>query len=221
MYLPSHFEESRPEVLHTLLRDHPLGLLLTQNAAADAAGFQPLQADAIPFILDTARGEHGTLVAHVARANPLWRVARTDTESVVVFQGVQAYVSPAWYPTKAETGKVVPTWNYVIVEVRGRLRVMDDIAWVSQLVSTLTDRHEAQRASRHGETVAWKVTDAPDDYVATMHRAIVGIEIEIASIKGKWKVSQNRSAADRAGVAAGLARHGDADLAALSGGTGV
>jgi transcriptional regulator len=221
MYLPSHFEESRPEVLHTLLRNHPLGLLLTQNAAADAAGFQPLQADAIPFMLDATRGAHGTLVAHVARANPLWHAARTDSESVVVFQGVQAYVSPAWYPTKAETGKVVPTWNYVIVEVRGRLRVIDDIAWVNKLVSTLTDRHEAQRAAVPGEAAAWKVTDAPDDYVATMQRAIVGIEIEIASIKGKWKVSQNRSAADRAGVAAGLARHGEADLGALSGGTGV
>lgn len=225
MYLPSHFAESRPEVLHTLLRNHPLGLLLTQNAATDAHGFQALQADAIPFMLDTARGAqsspHGTLVAHVARANPLWRAARTDAESVVVFQGVQAYVSPAWYPTKAETGKVVPTWNYVIVEVRGRLRVIDDIAWVNKLVSTLTDRHEAQRASVAGETVAWKVSDAPDDYVATMQRAIVGIEIDITSIKGKGKVSQNRSAADRAGVAAGLARHGAADLAALSGGTGT
>jgi transcriptional regulator len=224
MYLPSHFEESRPEVLHALLRNHPLGLLLTQNAQADANGFQPLQADSIPFMLDPARGAHGTLVAHVARANPLWKAARTDAQSVVVFQGAQAYVSPAWYATKAETGKVVPTWNYVMVEVRGRLRVIDDAAWVHQLVSTLTDRHEAQRASAVGEVAAWKVgawkvTDAPDDYIATMQRAIVGIEIEIESIQGKWKVSQNRSAADRAGVAAGLAQQGQTDIAALSGGS--
>ena len=219
MYLPSHFQESRPEVLHELLRAHPLGLLVTQNTAADANGFQPLQTDSIPFMLDAARGPHGTLVAHVARANPLWRVARVDAESVVVFQGAQAYVSPAWYPTKAETGKVVPTWNYVMAEVRGRLRVVDDVAWVRQLVSTLTDRHEAQRASVPGEPQAWKVSDAPSDYVAAMQRAIVGIEIEIASIKGKWKASQNRSAADRAGVAAGLARIGEADMAALSGGS--
>ena len=221
MYLPSHFEESRPEVLHELLCAHPLGLLVTQNTAADANGFQPLQIDSIPFMLDAARGPHGTLVAHVARANPIWQVARIDAESVVVFQGAQAYVSPAWYPTKAETGKVVPTWNYVMVEVRGRLRVIDDAAWVHQLVSTLTDRHEAQRASVPGEAQAWKVSDAPSDYVAAMQRAIVGIEIEIASIKGKWKVSQNRSAADRAGVAAGLARIGEADMAALSGGSAV
>jgi transcriptional regulator len=218
MYLPAHHEESCPEVMHALLRDHPLGLLLTQNIAKDAHGFQPLQADAIPFMLDPARGAHGTLVAHVARANPLWHAARTDAQSVVMFQGAQAYISPAWYVTKAETGKVVPTWNYVIVEVRGRLRVIDDAAWVHGLVSTLTDRHEAGRAASEGKADAWKVTDAPDDYIATMQRAIVGIEIEIASIKGKWKVSQNRSAADRAGVAVGLAQRGEADMAALSGG---
>ena len=219
MYLPAHHEESRPEVMHALMRDHPLALLLTQNAAVDASGFQPLQADAIPFMLDPARGAHGTLVAHVARANPLWRAARTDAESVVMFQGAQAYVSPAWYATKAETGKVVPTWNYVIVEVRGRLRVIDDSAWVHGLVSSLTDRHEAARAASEGKANAWKVSDAPDDYIATMQRAIVGIEIEITSIKGKWKVSQNRSAADRAGVAAGLAQQGQTDMSALSGGS--
>jgi transcriptional regulator len=219
MYLPAHHEESRPEVMHALLREHPLGLLLTQNAAVDASGFQPLQADAIPFMLDSARGPNGTLVAHVARANPLWKAARTDAQSVVMFQGAQAYISPAWYATKAETGKVVPTWNYVIVEVRGRLRVIDDAAWVHKLVSTLTDRHEATRAASEGDTSPWKVTDAPDDYIATMQRAIVGIEIEIEAINGKWKVSQNRSAADRAGVAAGLARQGHGDMAALSGGS--
>jgi len=219
MYLPSHFEESRPEVLHALLRDHPLGLLLTQNQEPDAHGFQALQADSIPFMLDPTRGTHGTLVAHVARANPVWRAARTDAESVVIFQGAQAYVSPAWYPTKAVTGKVVPTWNYVMVEVRARLREIDDAAWVHRLVSSLTDRHEAERAVQAAELAAWKVTDAPAEYIATMQRAIVGIELEIGSIQGKWKVSQNRSAADRAGVAAGLARQGLSDMASMSGGT--
>ena len=228
MYLPSHFEESRPEVLQALLRAHPLGLLLTQSTALDANGFQPLQADAIPFMLDTSRGTgeagspHGTLVAHVARANPLWKNARGDTQSVVIFQGPQAYVSPAWYPTKTETGKVVPTWNYVMVEVRGRLRVMDDAAWVHQLVSRLTDRHEAKRAAAEadflGGSAAWKVSDAPDDYIATMQRAIVGIEMDIDSIKGKWKVSQNRNVADRFGVATGLERVGETKLGALSAG---
>ena len=207
MYLPAHFKESRPEVLHSLLRTHPLGLLVTQNNAQDSNG---LQADAIPFMLDPERGEFGTLVAHVARANPLWREARTDVESLVVFQGPQAYVSPAWYPSKQETGKVVPTWNYVMVEARGRLRVIDDAAWVHALVTRLTDHHEAARTD--APRTPWKVTDAPDDYIASMQRAIVGIEIELTALNGKWKVSQNRSTADRAGVAAGLAAHAMAAL---------
>ena len=203
MYLPAHFQESRPEVLHSLLRTHPLGLLVTQDANG-------LQADAIPFMLDTERGEFGTLVAHVARANPLWREARTDVESLVVFQGPQAYVSPAWYATKQETGKVVPTWNYVMVEARGRLRVIDDAAWVHALVTRLTDHHEGARTD--APRTAWKVTDAPDDYIASMQRAIVGIEIKLTALNGKWKVSQNRSAPDRAGVVAGLGAHAMAAL---------
>ena len=203
MYLPAHFKESRPEVLHTLLRTHPLGLLVTQDSNG-------LQADAIPFMLDTERGEFGTLVAHVARANPLWREARTDVESLVVFQGPQAYVSPAWYATKQETGKVVPTWNYVMVEARGRLRVIDDAAWVHALVTRLTDQHEGARSDT--PCTPWKVTDAPDDYIASMQRAIVGIEIELTALNGKWKVSQNRNAADRTGVAAGLGQHAMAAL---------
>ncbi len=207
MYLPEHFEESRPDVLHELLRSHPLGLLITQDSAQDAVG---LQADAIPFMLDAERGEFGTLVAHVARANPLWREARTDVESLVVFQGAQAYISPAWYATKQETGKVVPTWNYVMVQARGRLRVIDDAAWLHSLVTRLTDHHEAARSD--APRTPWKVTDAPDDYIAAMQRAIVGIEIELTALTGKWKVSQNRSAADRAGVAGGLGAHAMAAL---------
>ena len=203
MYLPAHFEESRPEVLQQLLRSHPLGLWITQQQH-DAR----IEANAIPFMFDAARGPQGTLVAHVARANPVWREARTDVESLVVFQGPQAYVTPSWYATKAATGKVVPTWNYVMVEARGRLQVRDDAAWVHALVSTLTDRHEAARAA------PWQVTDAPDDYIAQLGRAIVGIEIELSSLAGKWKVSQNRPAADREGVAQGL--EGEAGTASQS-----
>ena len=203
MYLPSHFEESRPEVLHAFIRKYPLGLLVTHDASG-------LQADPIPFMLEPERGPHGTLIAHVARANPLWRESRTDIESMVVFQGPQAYISPAWYATKQETGKVVPTWNYVMVEARGRLRVFDDAAWVHALVTRLTDHHEGARTD--APRTPWKVTDAPDDYIASMQRAIVGIEIELTALNGKWKVSQNRSPADRAGVAAGL---GERAMAAL------
>lgn len=197
MYLPAHFEETRPEVLQALLRAHPLGLLVT----TDAAG--AMSANSVPFILDPdPAGGPGILRAHVARANPLWRDARGDIESLVAFQGEQAYISPGFYPSKAAHGKVVPTWNYVMVQARGRLRVIDDAAWLHAFVKRLTDRHEAPRAQ------PWAVSDAPDDYIATMLRAIVGIEIVLTALTGKWKVGQNRSAADRAGVAQGLADAG-------------
>jgi len=208
MYLPSHFEERRPEVLHELVRTHPLGLLVAQDRAGQ------LQANTVPFLLDAdPAGGPGILRAHVARANPVWREARSDAESLVVFQGPQAYLSPSLYPSKAEHGKVVPTWNYVMVQARGSLRAIDDAAWVQALVTRLTERHESPRAE------PWAVSDAPDDYIATMLRAIVGIEIVLSSLTGKWKVSQNRSAADRAGVARGLQDAGVADAALLGGGT--
>jgi transcriptional regulator len=207
MYLPTHFEETRPEVLHRLVRDQPLGLLITQSADTT------LSANSIPFMLD-ADPAPGILIAHVARANPLWREARTDVESLVVFQGPQAYISPSMYPSKAATGKVVPTWNYVMVQARGRLRVIDDSAWVARLVERLTTRHEATRP------VPWQVSDAPADYIANMHRAIVGIEITLSALTGKWKVSQNRNVADRDGVVYGLReqarQHGDAQAAAMA-----
>ncbi len=195
MYLPRHFDESRPEVLHGLLRAFPLGLLITQGD--DGA---PV-ADAIPFLLEPARGAQGTLVAHVARANPLWRGASARPGAapvLVVFQGPEGYISPAAYPAKAEHGKVVPTWNYAIVQARGPLQVMDDATLAHALVSRLTDRHEAARSH------PWAVGDAPDDYIASMLRAIVGIEIPLQSLQGKYKLSQNRPEADRAGVVATL-----------------
>ena len=193
MYLPAHFEESRPEVLHALLRAHPLGLLITQDAAGELA------ANSIPFVLDPdPAGGPGILRAHVARANPLWHAARADVDSLVVFQGPQAYISPAFYPSKAAHGKVVPTWNYVMVQARGRLRPIEDAAWLHAFVTRLTDRFEAPRAA------PWAVSDAPADYIATTLGAIVGIELVLTALTGKWKVSQNRSAADRAGVAQGL-----------------
>jgi len=202
MYLPKHFEESRPEVLHELVRAQPLGLLVTLNDAG-------LQANPVPFILDPdPAGGPGILRAHVARANPLWRETRTDTESLVVFQGPQAYVSPGWYPSKAEHGKVVPTWNYVMVQARGTLRAVDDAAWVRAFVTRLTTHHEAVQAR------PWAVTDAPADFIEATARAIVGIEITLSALTGKWKVSQNRSAADRAGVASGLRAIGHIDAAA-------
>ena len=191
MYLPAHFEEKRVEVLHGLVRSHPLGLLVTQGASG-------LQANSIPFLIDPEPGPLGTLRGHVARANPVWRESGGG-EALVVFQGPQAYVSPGWYPSKAEHGKVVPTWNYVMVQARGTLRAVDDAAWLHALVTRLTATHEAAQAR------PWAVADAPPEFVDTMLRAIVGIEIELVALAGKWKVSQNRGAADRAGTIAGLA----------------
>ena len=191
MYLPTHFEETRTEVLHAFIREHPLGLLLTLSDDG-------IQANPIPFLLDPEPAPLGTLRGHVARANPLWRDSRVDLDSVVVFQGPQAYVSPSMYPSKAEHGKVVPTWNYVTVQARGRLRAIDDAVWVHGFVRRLTRTHEASRAA------PWAVDDAPDNYIATMLRGIVGIEMPLGRLSGKWKVSQNRSAADRQGVAQGL-----------------
>jgi transcriptional regulator len=202
MYLPTHFSEARPAVLRAFVRDHPLGLLVTQNRSGG------VDANSVPFVLDAEGDAPGVLRAHVARANPLWTTARDDADALVVFQGPHGYVSPAWYPSKAEHGKVVPTWNYVMVQARGRLRAIDERAWLRDFVSRLTARHEAGRAA------PWAVSDAPADFVETMLAAIVGIEITLTSLVGKWKVSQNRSAADRAGVVEGLAReHGDAALA--------
>jgi transcriptional regulator len=207
MYLPAHFEESRVEVLHTLIRAQPLGLLIT---LADRG----LQANPIPFLLDPDPAPFGALRGHVARANPLWRESRTDVDTLVVFQGPQAYVSPALYPSKAEHGKVVPTWNYVTVQARGRLRAIEDSTWLLALVKRLTQTHEAPRST------PWAVDDAPADYIATMLRAIVGIEIPLLTLSGKWKVSQNRGAADRRGVAEGLESAGvaknDTDAIAMA-----
>jgi transcriptional regulator len=197
MYLPAHFAESRPEVLAALVRSHPFGLLVTQNRDGG------IDANSIPFVLDPAApGMPGMLRGHVARANPLWQTARVDVDSLVVFQGPQGYVSPAWYPSKVEHGKVVPTWNYVMVQGRGKLRAIDDAGWLRGFVTRLTERHEGERAA------PWAVSDAPADYVETMLRSIVGIEIALTSLTGKWKLSQNRPAADRAGVVAGLRREG-------------
>jgi len=212
MYLPTHFAEQRPEVLHQLIHDHPLGLLIT---LADAG----LQANPVPFFLDAdPAGGPGILRAHVARANPVWKEARGDRESLVVFQGPQGYVSPAWYPSKAEHGKVVPTWNYIVVQGRGPVRFVEDRDWLRAFVGRLTDAHEAGRieAEGGGGAPAWAVTDAPDDYVETMLKAIVGVEIRLTSLVGKWKMSQNRSRADRDGVAEGLAQSPGEVAAALA-----
>jgi transcriptional regulator len=204
MYLPAHFEERRADVLHDLVRSHPLGQMITMDSGG------ALQADSIPFVLDadaSAAGGAGILRGHVARANPVWRETRTDVESLIVFQGPHGYVSPGWYPSKLEHGKAVPTWNYVTVQARGTLRAIEDPQWLRALVTRLTQQHEA------GQARPWAVTDAPPDFIDTMLRAIVGIEITLTSLVGKWKVSQNRSAADRDGVVQALRAAGESAAA--------
>jgi transcriptional regulator len=199
MYQPPHFREDRREVQHALMQNHSLGLLIT-------AGPEGLQANFIPFLIDALASEHGTLRAHLARANPQLRELAAVEECLVVFQGPQTYVSPSLYPTKQETGKVVPTWNYITVHAWGRPRVMDDAAWIRNQVDDLTRHKEAER------TAPWQVSDAPEPFLAAQMKGIIGLEIPIARIEGKWKVSQNRNAADQAGVAAGLRGSGeDAD----------
>ena len=190
MYLPNHFEQPDRAALVALMRERPLATLVIATPDGPSA-------DLIPLEFDPHDGAHGTLRGHVARANPLWQHA--GAPALAVFTGADAYVSPGWYPSKREHGKVVPTWNYTMVQARGPLRAVEEAPWLRALVGRLTDRHEATQAR------PWSVGDAPADYVQQMLRAIVGIEIALTSLVGKWKVSQNRSTADREGVAGGMA----------------
>lgn len=203
MYVPSHFEEQRVEVLHQHVRAHPLGTLVT----LDSTG---INANHIPFEVDADPQPFGTLRGHVARANPVWRNFSREVEALVIFHGPQAYVTPSWYPTKNETGEVVPTYNYIVVHAYGPLHIHDDVAWLRELVTRLTHRFEADRAA------PWHVTDAPEMFIEKQLRAIVGIEIPITKLIGKWKVSQNRPEVDRAGVVAGLSEANNAESRALA-----
>ena len=190
MYTPSHFDETRFDTLRTLVTDHPLGTLVLQGPAG-------LDADHIPFELSapTADAPFGILRAHVARANPLWRLA--GQQALVVFQGPSAYISPSLYEEKQASGKVVPTYNYAVVHAHGALRAIEDPAWLLAFLDQLTQRHESTR------TAPWSVHDAPRDYIDKLLGAIVGIEIRVERMQGKWKASQNRPLQDRINIAAG------------------
>jgi transcriptional regulator len=193
MYQPPLHREDRLDVQHGLIETHPFGLLIS-------TGPDGLLASGIPFIVKREQGQLGLLKAHVARANTQWQ--GLDGQAVlVVFQGPLSYVSPSFYETKKETGKVVPTWNYAMVQARGIARVHADPSWLTTQINELTDHQEAGRAH------PWAVNDAPEFYIQSQLRGIVGIEIPIDAIEGKWKVSQNRPEADRRGVAAGLAEN--------------
>lgn len=203
MYVPSHFEETRVEVLHDLIRAHSFGVLVT-------LGGDGLNANHIPFEIDPSPAPFGTLRAHVARANPVWREFSSEVDALAIFQGPQTYITPGWYATKKETGKVVPTYNYAVVHAYGVPHIVHDHAWLRGLVGRLTDGREA--ASRE----PWKVTDAPDDYIEKMLAAVVGIELRVTKLVGKWKVSQNRPVADRDGVVKGLRETNEAERLAMA-----
>jgi transcriptional regulator len=198
LYLPAHFNESRTPVLHALMRAHPLTTLVTLCDSGLVANHVPVQTLDEPAPLGSIRG-------HIARANPLWREYRSGTQALAIFQGPQVYISPSLYPSKAKSGEVVPTWDYAVVHASGTLRFTEDAEWLRGFVSGLTDSHEKPRSQ------PWKIEDAPPSYIDKMLKLIVGFEFSVASLAGKWKVSQNRPQADRQGVIHNLRTAGDAD----------
>ena len=200
MYLPPYFATDDPEALHKLMQAHPLGALITH-------GERGLDANHLPFELDTESGKHGVLRAHVARNNPLWQEARDGDEVLVIFKAADAYISPNWYPSKKTHHQQVPTWNYSVVHAHGRIQIRDDARFVRRLLANLTRHHEA------GEPTPWKMADAPRDYLEAKVAAVVGIEIEITGLVGKFKLSQNKEAADRQEAAHALHARGQVEVA--------
>ena len=200
MYIPASNAEHRPGAMFDYMAAHPLATLVTSSG-------EGMIATHLPLLVDRTRGAHGTLAGHIARANPQQRQARDGDEALVIFSGHDTYITPAFYPSKARDGKVVPTWNYATVHAYGPLRAIEDAAWLRRFVEQLTDRHEAELPQAPGG-VPWKVGDAPEGFIDGLLKAIVGIEIPLTRIEGKWKVSQNRPSEDRAGVVAGLVKAG-------------
>jgi len=202
MYVPSNFAEERVPVLHEAIRGIKLGTLVT-------LGGEEMIASHVPMLVDPEPAPYGRLLGHIARANPQWRDPSGKVQALAIFLGPNAYVTPSWYATKRATGKVVPTWNYAAIHAYGPVQFFDDAERLLALVTRLTETHERPRAQ------PWAVSDAPADFVRGMLRAIVGFELPIARLEGKWKMSQNRPAEDRAGVVEGLAREGAPEVAEL------
>lgn len=203
MYIPKPFEESRVEVMHALIRAYPLATLVVHASSG-------LDANHIPFHLSELPAPFGTLQGHIARANPLMGEVAAGTEALAVFHGPASYITPSWYATKMETGKVVPTWNYAVVHAYGVLRVVDNAPWLRAQLGALTDHNEASFAD------PWAVTDAPADHVEKIMAAIVGVEMVITKLLGKWKVSQNQPEKNQIGVIAGLKERGTPQSEAMA-----
>jgi transcriptional regulator len=203
MYIPKHNEETGTEVLDYLMRTRPLASLVTLGATG-------LFATHLPLVLHREDEQHAVLRGHLARANRQWKEFSRETDALAIFSGPQHYITPAWYPEKDETGKVVPTWNYAVVHAYGRLEIIEDPSWLLTHLNSLTDTHEATRPA------PWSVADAPADFIATIARGIVGLEMKIDRLEGKWKVSQNQTEQTRASVSQGLEVLGTEDALAMS-----
>lgn len=199
MYTPSHFQVNKLPALHALVEAFPLGVFITH-------GEDGLDANHIPFELDRSAGSLGVLRGHVARSNPVWTSVQDGAEVLVVFRAEDGYISPSWYPGKHEAHRQVPTWNYRVVHAHGHLHIRDEEKFVRGVVARLTRRHEA------AEPTPWKMGDAPADYINGMVQAIVGIEIEITRLEGKFKLGQNKDERDRLGAADMLYQRGNAEL---------
>lgn len=196
MYVPAHFDEPRIEVLHELIEKNALGVLFTHGRSG-------LDANHLPFNLNKAQGRLGVLQCHVARRNPIWQDIATGEEALVVFRAGDAYISPNWYPTKHETGKQVPTWNYMVAHAHGRVTIYDDERYVRTLVARLTKSHEAIQPE------PWKISDSPRDYFDALAKMIVGIEIEITQLVGKSKLGQDEVLRDIVGAGMALKQRGN------------
>jgi transcriptional regulator len=203
MYVPEIFEEKRVAVLHDLIRQYPFGTLVTLNERG-------LEANHIPFLVESTPEPFGVLYAHVSRANSVWREVSSTSEVLAVFQGPQAYISPSWYVGRTETGMVVPTWNYAVVHAYGRLEAVQDAAWLRNVLDRLTNTHEA------GQREPWSMSEAPAHYIDKQLTAIVGLKLTITRLLGKWKMSQNRPPQDRAGVTRTLLKQGTESSAAMA-----
>lgn len=203
MFVREMHQEKRLDVLHSLIRSYPLG---TWVSTSDAE----LNVNHIPFAIDPLDGEFGTLLGHVARANPQWKSAREKIPDVIVFRGPQSYITPSWYPSKAEHGKVVPTWNYSVVAAHGHPEFIDDRMFLTEHLNRLTKEHEASRKS------PWAMKDAPETFTEKLVSGVIGVRFPIQRLEGKWKTNQSSSDADKAGVIAGLLERGDDDAVAMA-----
>ncbi len=203
MFQSPIFREERTNVMHKMMHDYPFATLVSASESS-------LSADHIPLVLHPELSKIGTIRGHISIANPLWRNGEEEAQVLAIFQGPQAYISPSWYPTKQEHGKVVPTWNYVVVHAHGMLRFIKDHDWLLEHLGELTKRNENHRAD------PWAVSDAPDEFVARQLKGIVGIEIEVKSLSGTWKLSQNKNHQDKEGVEQGLADENTEQAIAVS-----